>query len=99
MDRFSATVDGGGVLTLDTGKITLGPLPVARRPAGDHPAEDPDRLHLMTDEPDRRAPVPGDDPRRAGCAARGAPARDASAAEPAPAERFTAPPRPRATAG
>ena len=29
MDRFSATVDGGGVLTLDTGKITLGPLPVA----------------------------------------------------------------------
>ena len=29
MDRFSATVDGDGVLTLDTGKITLGPLPVA----------------------------------------------------------------------
>jgi cytochrome b6-f complex iron-sulfur subunit len=29
MDRFSATVDGSGVLTLDTGKITLGPLPVA----------------------------------------------------------------------
>ncbi len=29
MDRFSATVDSGGVLTLDTGKITLGPLPVA----------------------------------------------------------------------
>ena len=29
MDRFSASVDGGGVLTLDTGKITLGPLPVA----------------------------------------------------------------------
>ena len=29
MDRFSATVDGAGVLTLDTGKITLGPLPVA----------------------------------------------------------------------
>ena len=29
MDRFSATVDGGGVLTLDTGKITLGPLPIA----------------------------------------------------------------------
>jgi cytochrome b6-f complex iron-sulfur subunit len=29
MDRFSVTVDGEGVLTLDTGKITLGPLPVA----------------------------------------------------------------------
>ena len=29
MDRFSATVDGDGVLTLDTGKITLGPLPIA----------------------------------------------------------------------
>ena len=29
MDRFSASVDAGGVLTLDTGKITLGPLPVA----------------------------------------------------------------------
>lgn len=29
MDRFSITVDGKGVLTVDTGKITLGPLPVA----------------------------------------------------------------------
>ncbi len=29
MDRFSASVDEKGVLTLDTGKITLGPLPVA----------------------------------------------------------------------
>jgi cytochrome b6-f complex iron-sulfur subunit len=29
MDRFSASVDGAGILTLDTGKITLGPLPVA----------------------------------------------------------------------
>jgi cytochrome b6-f complex iron-sulfur subunit len=29
MDRFSASVDGSGVLTLDRGKITLGPLPVA----------------------------------------------------------------------
>ena len=29
MDRFSATVDAGGVLTLDTGRITLGPLPIA----------------------------------------------------------------------
>ena len=25
MDRFSITVDGDGVLTIDTGKITLGP--------------------------------------------------------------------------
>ena len=29
MDRFSASVDGAGILTLDTGKITLGPLPIA----------------------------------------------------------------------
>ena len=29
MDRFSLSVDGSGILTLDTGKITLGPLPVA----------------------------------------------------------------------
>jgi hypothetical protein len=29
MDRFSASVDAEGVLTLDTGRITLGPLPVA----------------------------------------------------------------------
>lgn len=29
MDRFAVTVDGDGVLTIDTGKITLGPLPVA----------------------------------------------------------------------
>lgn len=29
MDRFSIAVDGDGVLTIDTGKITLGPLPVA----------------------------------------------------------------------
>jgi cytochrome b6-f complex iron-sulfur subunit len=29
MDRFSASVDGDGVLTVDTGKITLGPLPIA----------------------------------------------------------------------
>jgi cytochrome b6-f complex iron-sulfur subunit len=29
MDRFAVSVDSGGVLTLDTGKITLGPLPVA----------------------------------------------------------------------
>jgi cytochrome b6-f complex iron-sulfur subunit len=29
MDRFAASVDSDGVLTLDTGRITLGPLPVA----------------------------------------------------------------------
>jgi len=29
MDRFGVIVDGSGVLTIDTGKITLGPLPVA----------------------------------------------------------------------
>lgn len=29
MDRFSESVDSAGVLTLDTGKITLGPLPIA----------------------------------------------------------------------
>src|SRR5215204_6410728 len=29
MDRFSISVDGSGVLTINTGKITLGPLPVA----------------------------------------------------------------------
>jgi hypothetical protein len=29
MDRFSVTVDAAGVLTINTGKITLGPLPVA----------------------------------------------------------------------
>ncbi len=29
MDRFATTVDSDGVLTINTGKITLGPLPVA----------------------------------------------------------------------
>jgi hypothetical protein len=29
MDRFSISVDGSGALTINTGKITLGPLPVA----------------------------------------------------------------------
>ncbi len=29
MDRFSISVDGSGALIVDTGKITLGPLPVA----------------------------------------------------------------------
>jgi cytochrome b6-f complex iron-sulfur subunit len=29
MDRFGVMVDGSGILTIDTGKVTLGPLPVA----------------------------------------------------------------------
>lgn len=29
MDRFATTVDGEGKLTINTGKITLGPLPIA----------------------------------------------------------------------
>jgi hypothetical protein len=29
MDRFAIEVDGDGVLTIDTARITLGPLPVA----------------------------------------------------------------------
>ncbi len=29
MDRFGVSVSGDGVLTIDTGKLTLGPLPVA----------------------------------------------------------------------
>jgi cytochrome b6-f complex iron-sulfur subunit len=29
MDRFATTVDAAGLLTIDTGKITLGPLPIA----------------------------------------------------------------------
>jgi hypothetical protein len=29
MDRFGVEVDGDGVLTIDTGQITLGPLPIA----------------------------------------------------------------------
>jgi cytochrome b6-f complex iron-sulfur subunit len=41
MDRFAATVDGEGVLTLDTGKITLGPLPVALGQPGIIPPRTP----------------------------------------------------------
>ena len=36
-----------GVLTINTGKITLGPLPVALGQPGPHPAADADRVHLM----------------------------------------------------
>ena len=41
MDRFSASVDDEGVLTLDTGKITLGPLPVALGQPGIIPPKSP----------------------------------------------------------
>jgi cytochrome b6-f complex iron-sulfur subunit len=41
MDRFSAKVDAGGVLTLDTSKITLGPLPVAVGQPGIIPPKSP----------------------------------------------------------
>lgn len=41
MDRFSASVDAEGVLTLDTGKITLGPLPVALGQPGIIPPRTP----------------------------------------------------------
>jgi cytochrome b6-f complex iron-sulfur subunit len=41
MDRFAAEVDADGVLTLDTGKITLGPLPVALGQPGIIPAKSP----------------------------------------------------------
>jgi cytochrome b6-f complex iron-sulfur subunit len=41
MDRFSATVDSGGVLTLDTGKITKGPLPIALGQPGLIPPKSP----------------------------------------------------------
>jgi len=40
-DRFSESVDGEGVLTLDTGKITLGPLPVALGQPGIIPPRTP----------------------------------------------------------
>ena len=41
MDRFSASVDGAGILTIDTGKITLGPLPVALGQPGIIPPRTP----------------------------------------------------------
>ncbi len=41
MDRFSATVDGDGVLTLDTSKITLGQLPVTLGQPGIIPPKSP----------------------------------------------------------
>jgi cytochrome b6-f complex iron-sulfur subunit len=41
MDRFSISVDGDGVLSIDTGKITLGPLPVALGQPGIIPPRTP----------------------------------------------------------
>ena len=41
MDRFSITVDGEGILTINTGKITLGPLPVALGQPGIIPPRTP----------------------------------------------------------
>jgi len=41
MDRFAAEVDADGVQTLDTGKITLGPLPVALGQPGLIPPKSP----------------------------------------------------------
>ena len=41
MDRFSVTVDADGILTVNTGKITLGPLPVALGQPGIIPPRTP----------------------------------------------------------
>ena len=41
MDRFGVIVDAGGTLTLDTSKITLGPLPVALGQPGLIPSKSP----------------------------------------------------------
>jgi hypothetical protein len=41
MDRFSESVASDGVLTLDTGKITLGPLPIALGQPGIIPPRTP----------------------------------------------------------
>ena len=41
MDRFSVVVDGGGALSVDTLKITLGPLPIALGQPGLIPPKSP----------------------------------------------------------
>lgn len=41
LDRFSVSVDAAGVLTVDTSKLTLGPLPVALGQPGIIPARSP----------------------------------------------------------
>ena len=93
MDRFSITVDADGdARSLDTSKITLGPLPVAVGQPGHHPAEEPRRLH-MTD-PDRR---PARRPARAAPAR--APRPPSEPVPSRPVERFTAPRQTRAIGG
>ena len=41
LDRFASSVDGSGVLTVDTSRITLGPLPVATGQPGLIPPRSP----------------------------------------------------------
>ena len=41
LDRFASSLDPNGVLTVDTGKITLGPLPVALGHPGLIPPKSP----------------------------------------------------------
>jgi cytochrome b6-f complex iron-sulfur subunit len=41
LDRFASSVDAKGILTVDTGKITLGPLPVALGQPGVIPPKSP----------------------------------------------------------
>ena len=41
LDRFASSVDAKGVLTVDTSKITLGPLPVPLGQPGLIPAKSP----------------------------------------------------------
>ena len=95
MDRFSVSVDAGGVLTLDTGKITLGPLPVAVGQPGIIPPRTPDRLHLMADDAGTPAPARGTSPpRRAAADSRGAAARAGPAGQ-LTADRFPRRPDPR----
>ena len=55
MDRFGVRVDGDG--TPDRQHRQDHPRPAARRgrPAGDHPAAHPDRVHLTRPSPARRA--------------------------------------------
>ena len=46
MDRFAIEVDASGVLTIDTGRITLGPLPVALGQPGLIPPRVAERMHV-----------------------------------------------------
>ena len=47
MDRFAMTVEADGTLYLNTSQDHPGPAPDRGGPAGDHPAEEPDGLHLV----------------------------------------------------